>query len=413
VFTPREARVSFLTAVYGFGASLIGIGIISLILFYWRDIPSWVKVATPFALTAILYGGGAYAGRAGLKRPNLGHTLVVLGTLSLGISLFAWVEIYQLPILARSWYWILACVALGVAYLVANPVNTVVAAGAAGLVFGMESDYRAGLDLWWFPFLASAAFFALAYWRESRVAFVSALVVTGGTTHFVTVAGGQFQHAVLATAAICLFAFACTLLSSSQERWRGFATWSIPLAVAYLAAWLALLSYREAYWNYIGNASAPAGDAGIMRFIPIGIMCVVTAFMWCEVVRRDFALPAIRSLSKIYLTCCALFVASQAFVLLMLSRFGGSTPILPMVFYVCVNLAAILLGAGVAWAGVALLDRRIFWIAVVYLGVLVAWRSLETDINLLARSMVLIGSGIAVIAGGVWFESILKTRKLI
>lgn len=410
VFTEREARLSFVAAFYIFGAALLAAGAGALAYCNWENIPRPIRVVLLFAAVAALYVSGASFAKRRVRKSHRAEALMVLGTLMLGASIFLTAHIYALDGLMRHGFGWWALGAMAAAYAGRSSPSGIIALVAAYAWFLQRTQEVAPAALWWFPPLAAAATLPLAYARDSRSLSVGAMLLIGASSAHVTFDNGAVLRLCLAVVACAALFFPWGLLSYASERWRKFAGPAVALAVASLAATLLPLGSMRAS-QFLATELIPGRDFHALQLLPVGLACAVAAAMWCLAAARGFVWPEMRVLASAFLTACALLLAVVALGETPAhASEGGSTPS-EWVAFVMATSAAIVLGGGTAWAGVALLNRSIFNVGTL-LNVLAAIHcAVEMNASLQIKAMIMVAAGFAVIFAGTRFESHLNERR--
>jgi len=235
VFREREARVSFLAAVYGFGAALIAAGIITLVAYNWKRIPAHGQAALLMGTMLAFLGSGLYSWKISARRPQLGHALVFLGVLMFGVDLLMLCRIYHFPVWGplgfagpsnqrggmqeNVLFLLWGAGAFAVACAVRSSPVTIVALIASFLWFCEEvvSFSATGLtpQLYCYPLLVAAVFLPACYrWGTSEAFGLTTLVVALSGV-WVTGRDGYIPRFLFGSLAMAAAAFAWGLVSYS------------------------------------------------------------------------------------------------------------------------------------------------------------------------------------------------------
>ncbi|HOC31466.1 MAG TPA: DUF2157 domain-containing protein, partial [Armatimonadota bacterium] len=412
VFTEREAKRSFVSAIYVFGVTLLVTGTGILAYCCWEDIPPSIRVLVLFAAVATLYVCGARSDVRRVRKRQRAEALTLLGTLMLGITIFLTAQVYDLAGLMRHGFGLWAAGTMAIAYATRSKANGFIAMFAAWAWFFQETRQIAPADLWWFPPLAAAVTLPFAYAQDSPSTFVATLLLFSSTTAYVTHDNGVILRLCLSVAACAALFFPLGLLSYASERRRKFAAPAITLAVVFLAATLLPLGSMKAS-QLLAVEVIPTRRIEPTQLLPVGLVCAAAIFMWCLAAARRFVWPKFHMLVIAFLTATALFAVAAAVEGTAAPGDGNGNPHAEWAGFVIATAAALTLGIGVAWTGVLLEDRRVFNLGT-FLNVLVTVHcAVEMNVSLAVKAAMMLAAGIIVIFAGRRVESHHKRRGLL
>lgn len=421
VFGARQARVSFLTGVYGFGAALMAGGLGILASSYQSQIPASVRVAVLCGIVVALYAGGVYFDR-NRGHHRVGNTLTLLGALMMGAGLFFCGAVYGLKFLAfdRSTAWELwALCALAGAYALRSSPSALVAAAAGFASFILPAVSRDGYDFppgfaWWFPCAAAAALLPFAYLRVSRDVFGVALAMIATSAALVSANNGQMTRVWLAILASCALFFAWGLLSYPSERYRQFAILASGLGAVGLAAVFCILLSQDSWAFYTATFKGWSNHTAYdLDWVPFALLCGTAFVLWWLAIKRGFVWPNLYSLARVFLPCILLAALAVLIGAAYAGRPGEEGSLGHWITFLTMDASALLFGATAAWTGVKLEDRSIFLSGCLFVALGILFRLFEADMGLKGKAIVLVGLGVAAVAAGLKFQRVLKKRRLI
>jgi uncharacterized membrane protein len=436
VFREREARVSFLAAIYGLGATLIAAGIVTLVAYNWKHIPAHGQAALVMATMLALLGSGFRFWKISASRPQLGHALIFLGVLMFGVDLLLLCKIYHIPL---TGHWGLAgqgnqqggmqenvlfllwgAGAFAVACAVRSSPVSLIALTASVLWFFEElTSFSAGKltpQLYCYPVLAAAVFLPVSYrWGTAR-AFGWTMVVVAVSSLAVAVFDGFIPRFLFAALALGSAVFPLGLLSYSGINRQRVSEPALGLGLVLLAVPAVVTSSWHAREIY-ALTSAKAGPQ-LAMYLPLIAACLVATGLWAMAAMRKFGPAELRVLAKGFVTVTLLLAVAVAvgWAAAPTARAFDRIPIPSnqmLAAFAAANTAVLILSAAIAWTGVTLLNRRIFWAGILFVAGLCVWRIFEFDMDFQLRALMLVCAGIGLIAIGMRFESYLKKRRLV
>lgn len=421
VFGARQARVSFLTGVYGFGAALMTGGLGILACSYQSQIPASIRMAVLCGIALALYTGGFYFVR-NRGHHRIGNTLTLLGALMMGACLFSAGAIYGLKSLAfdRSTAWELwALCALAAAYALGSSPSALVAAAAGFASFVLPAVSRDGYDFppgfaWWFPCAAAAALLPFAYLRVSKDVFGVALAMIAASAALVSANHGQMTRVWLAILASCALFFPWGLLTYPSERYRQFSVLASGLGAVGLAATFCILLSQDSWAFYTATFQGwTKPTAYDLDWVPFVLLCGTAFVLWWLAIKRGFVWPNLYLLARVFLPCIGLAAMALLIGAAYAGRPGTEGSFGHWITFLMMDASALLFGATAAWTGVKLEDRSIFLSGCLFVALGVLFRLFEADMGLQGKAIVLVGLGIAAVVAGAKFQRVLKKRRLI
>ncbi|HQM51233.1 MAG TPA: DUF2157 domain-containing protein [Candidatus Hydrogenedentes bacterium] len=430
VFREREARVSFLAAVYGVGAMLIAAGIITLVVYNWKRIPPNGQAVLIVTTMMALLGSGLYFRSISGSRPQLGHVLIFLGVLMFGIDLLLLCHIYHIP-LSGSWglagrasipgatpehilflFWALGSFAVA-AVIRSNSITML--SLVVSLLWFLEGFFvfsSGGLQpqVYGYPILVAAIFVPVCYgWGTAR-AFGATMVAVSVTAVAIAIADGGVGRFFLAALAMAMLFLPWGLLSYSGPYRKRAGENAVGLGTAFLVIPLVAMSSWHA--QEVFNLSLAGNANGLKPFVPLAAAALVAAGLWVWTILRK-AWPAELRLLLGGFAAVTAIVSGALVVGWRLGPSNAAPTGLMLAAILAANLAVLVFGATIAWTGVTLLNRCVFWAGTLFVAAMAVWRIFEFQMDFQLRALILVCAGIGLIVIGMRFESYLKRRRLV
>jgi uncharacterized membrane protein len=396
----RTAGV-FLSAIYVFGALLIGGGVISLVASHWESLAAPLKVVLLIAAMAGAHGWGFYVWKVKGNAVKLGHALIVLGTLIFGANIWLFAQVFHIHSNYYEGFGAWALGAMGVAVALGSQSNALIALIASFIWFSgwiIDGGKHFGI----YPFIVAAVFVPFVISIKSRfflawtaVAIATSLAVCGGS------GGGLFG-----------FSLACVAASS--------------------------LLYS---WGLIHDAGGDPGFSGILRFLGNLCICVIAYLLSYRAIAEMITVPSFTSwgyewwavpIEAALGLCMILWVLGlrartsgseeeddssprsripEPFVAGGLLIMAGGIAFIPAIpGEIAANLSCLVLAGGLVRRALATGERRFFWCGLLFFGLVVVSRFFEWDTGLLAKALALMACGAGILYCGVLFEKHLKKR---
>jgi uncharacterized membrane protein len=437
MFSARKARITFFAALYGLGAGLISAGIATLVEYNWKRIPAHGQAALVVFTMLALLSSGIYIWKIQGRRPLLGHALVFLGIIMLGVDLLLLIRIYHIP-LAGNWelagrnlnggtvhenilFVLWAVGAYAIACAVGSNLIAAVSLGASLLAFAEEffefHTEPLGPHVYLCPIIIAALFlFPIYRWGNAKMTAMLMAVVT--LTLALVVSMRQVAYlpwmlgALLAMAAL---AFPWGLISFAGPNRRRIGAPALALAAVLMAIPAAMFSEWRAESLFYNGRERIYGLTW-ERYVPLAAACLAAGILWAIVVRRGFVPRQLRSLAVSFVIVALLLIIALVVGCLYASSSCDTAyyPSPPMLLvFVASNLAVVVLGGSITHAGLALLDRRIIWSGVLYVAAMVMTRIMEMNTNQQYLAVSLMCAGLILIAVVMRLEAHLRRRRLV
>jgi uncharacterized membrane protein len=391
----EENSSTFLLAIYVVGSLLIGSSAISFVAFNWANISNPTKVILGVGAMLSAHGIGFYLWQVKGSFPRLGHALTTLGCLLFGANIGLIAQVFNLPAGSTFGFllWGVGTAAAGLA-LPSSPAMLLALFVSAAFAFDIGFS---GSDSTMLMALAIAAIYIpYALVRRSGFVHFCALAMAGAIAlvNMFEMADDAYSIVWTTIALATLYAGYGSLINRNDEL-RPCAVGAIALATMGLVVLAYILSFHDVAFDLANRMHGERSRMWIV-FVLIFLLCAIPC--WVVSFRHLMANPRIRPIAgACFFTALLLFTAT-------LFASGFETVLLA-------NLAIAILTAGLAGTGILAERRTAFWGAMVLAGATIVGRFFEYETNLLAKSGIFFVCGVAVIAGGVFFEASLRRRR--
>lgn len=131
----EESSGRFITSIVSLGSVLFGIGAILLVALNWEGIPNFLKIVLLSGLTFGSYYAGYVLAYQKQNYPKVGATLIFLGALLFGASIFLIAQIYNMNSSPKGMYILLGIWLIGILPVVYGFLSETIAALASMLFF--------------------------------------------------------------------------------------------------------------------------------------------------------------------------------------------------------------------------------------------------------------------------------------
>ena len=392
-----ESLGTFLLTLYIVGAVLIAGGVVSFVAAHWASIGQWTKVSLIISAMLASHIVGFYLWPVSGKRPRLGHSLIVLGTLIFGANIGLLAQIFHIHSSYYNGFGAWAIGAIVMAYVLRSTPNALIALIMSFVWFcGWLGDYSHAFG--YYPFVVAAVFLPFAYLKRSKLVFALTLLAIGISVPLYTAINSeQFWVWCLSMLAIGLLFYAWGLFS---VRTKNFTDFGLPACVLGVFA-LALLTHLLSFHSLSEELDFDKLDGRYLHWIVLlAAISAVALVMWLramKVLLTDASMrPLALSVALTGLLVCVVLVLQDHIISVILA-----------------NLALVLLAVGLTWSAIVVEDRRLFWLGILLFAVGILSRFLEYDTGLTAKAAAFIICGAGLIYGGIKFENYLRKRKLV
>jgi uncharacterized membrane protein len=430
------ARNTFVSILIGLGSILIGIGAITFVAANWQEISRNFKV---ILLISSFVGTNIVAFHFWRqnedRKRRLGQGLFILAALFLGANIGLMSQMFHI---SGSAYELFMAWALGVLIMTYSLQIT---------SLGIVAILLMGLGYWGFwvefqsqqitevtkfiflgqhmPLVATIVFIPLAYWCRSSIIFSLACIAICsallGNLQPINFSFFSFK----ATAWVLVFAFVLppALLWSYQDSWwvdlpisnqrKNSSIWNLdrakipfPIISQRLTYWylgvLFLWTSFDEFWKMFSrdNNSSYYGNFTEIDWFPtvdIILLALVAIVQWGKLIYRAIKSPRQNNSQDIII---AIFLSISAIVPLWHSYNGEIVIVATTIF----NILLFVFAAGLIRSALNRGDRVAFWGGMLLLIFRILGWTFAYDTELILKSLIFIGCGIAVILLGLWFE---------
>lgn len=386
----RNSVGILLGLIYGIGAVLIAVGIISFVAAHWDGIGEWTKIGLVTGAMIGFQAMGFYLWKISEKMPKLGHGLVLLGTLIVGADIALVCQVFNIS--GEGWglfmLWSAGAAMMGYA-MMSVPIMTagVIIATIGGLTqdWGIK-DYQ----YWILPYVL-VVFGVYCYRARSRVCAVAIVVGAAILMGSQTAMTFDDDYAFATVMLMGAIALNIGLVSVRIEKFRGLGR-----AMVEAGFWAAILGlYVYTFVDVVRDIQAGGQFEGIGFYV-----LLVYAGVWAATAMVSMLLcggQKDRAVLALLINLAVVGLAGGIF----LHEYAGTA--INNVFYVAI--ASVLIGMSF-WVK----KRHLFWKGAILVGVIIVSRSLEYETQLMIKAAAFVGCGIGLIAGGIVFEKFLKAK---
>ena len=393
-----EPNSLLLMVIYIFGALLIGLGVISFVAFNWALLPAFIKVVMLVGSMCAAHGAGYYLWRIQGNYPKLGHSLLFLGSILFGVTIFLLGQILHIPSGSVSMgllAWTIGAIAMGLA-LPSSPILVFSLAISQFYFFNALDENSPAC----FVYPIALALIYVPYGLLHPSATVHAFGAIAFACAFMAIVGefSESMHAVIWTAIALstLYIGYGSFLIGRRDTWRSHGASTIGLGVLALVALVFPLSF-----HFVAEeASRPTGLSGSVLFwaAPLAICYVLAVPCWVFGFRDYLRNPRLRPIA---------LTALGVLVFLPLAMMTNVS----FLITIAANLSVLALSIGLALTGIRSDRRLAFWGGVMLLGVGIFSRFLEIETNLMLKALALLVSGVFIIGAGIYFEGHLRAKR--
>ncbi|HOY65777.1 MAG TPA: DUF2157 domain-containing protein [Candidatus Ozemobacteraceae bacterium] len=392
-----ESAKLFSRAIMGFGALLLGGGVLAFVAANWEDLPKLVKVVMLFAALLAFHGTGFWLWqKRGQER--LGRALIFAGCLVFGANIGLLAQIFNIQgdTYRGAGAWALGT--LGMAWAVRGASS-----GILALV----------LAFWWYTGLLGAHHGKTS--TDLLVTVFPALAIG----LFGTLAVSIPSRRLLGSTVIALF------ISMGISGANGHPHSHIPVTLSLLAAgWLALAAGR-----LFESEPRMTPYAALTQAMGWGLVCVIGLILSFDDLWRhhDWFTRYLWLVPALAATAAGVWAIrsslarrpADAAERLRLALLGGSLGALTLALFVSASPVSTILAnlACLAWAGVGIskgltdADRSAFWSGSILVFLVILARFFEFETSLMLKSLAFLGCGAVTIYAGVRYEAHLRGKE--
>ncbi|HIJ70087.1 MAG TPA: DUF2157 domain-containing protein [Planctomycetes bacterium] len=393
-----ESLRTLLGVIYGIGIVLVAIGIISFVAYHWMGMTRTSKVVLVFGAMLACHGIGIYLWQITGMSPKLGHALICLGSLIFGANIGLMAQIFHVKSQWNGMFLPWSIGAITMAYAVSSVPNAAMAIITSFIWFvGQHGWFDSTSTSWWYPFVAAVVFVPFAYIKRSEVVFVMTISCLVVSTQICAAGAVDFFGWLVSALSTGALLFCWGLVSYGSDKFKSFA---IPAMVAgVISTGLAeyLFSFQELAEEVTGADRLIFGNSDFLHTNPTIASLVVLLLL------LPFAIKRIRN-HQVLKAITRIIIATLVVV-------TGSAFINEILLVVVANIGFLVMAAVLVWAGCQLENRRLFWVGVLMVALMVVSRTLEYETGLLIKSAAFTACGVGLVVTGGIFEKYLKRRR--
>ena len=393
-----DSRSRVVIVMYVLGALLVGGGVISFVAANWHEIPSWLKVTILLISMLTSYFYGFYFQYHKKEKIILGRSLIFLGALIYGASVFLFGQIFHISGDFAGGMGIWAIGALMVGWSADNP-ECLLLGTLCSFAWFASSVNHLDFTVAWYPFAIAAVLLPYAVLRGSTFVFaLAAIIFTGSTLILVDIAKYSYLTAPLsmslATTFIVLLFSGCALYLKNIDKHFNFFIVCRYLALLVLFILLFTVGFQDVSENIFGTREVINETRSYFALFPALASGATGLSLWIYALSR---LNLLRELEEHWFASAVL--ASILIIIVALISMSS------IALIACANTALIVVLTWLTSEGVTRDERWKFWSGVAGIVVVIVTRFLEYDTNLLVKSTVFILLGLAVFFTGNRFEN--------
>jgi uncharacterized membrane protein len=388
----QEAHSLVVKTIFTFGAVLIAGGVIAFVAANWEVIPKYVRLGFLTGAMAAADWSGFYLWRVKGNSPQLGRALILLGSLVFGAVIALAVQIFHLPPNYQAGIIIWAIGTTIMAYAVSSAAHLILAALASLIWFGGNLfAHPFSLAQLFYLSLVPLVFLPFVFRYQSRGGHWITLAIWGSAVLlFLAGSYGESVKIVGATAIFLAWLYWFYSALPGVRRYPDFAYDSRMLGILLGGAVGYALSFYDAC-GLVLNAKWVA--ANLLQSLVAGVIAAASIGFWIYLMMLGKERETDNLFNQVF---------SGVIIILLFILF--LPPDLRTVGVTLANLAVAVLSLFLFWWGRNELDRRYFWIGLLFMILLVLSRFFEYRSGLLLKSLAFIVAGVALILGGLWFE---------
>jgi len=416
----QAASNRFVVILMGLGGILLGLGAITFVAANWQEWPRSLRVILLLGILVGFDAGGFHLWQhptSGSKQ-RLGIALLLCGAVCLGANIALMAQMFHIGGSPYGLYvvWGLGVLAMAYSLRLRSLGVLSLLLLAFGYWLGVAYALEPG-EASWIDFLirhmaiaASILFVPLAYWCESRIIFVMALLLIipsltttmGAIIPIYQLPGLGAALALILPPAV-LWAYDDSLLPGIDSRRfrslaRSFALWL--LGILFFS-----LSFNGV-WDIEASDFEDILPGSAFLLVDVLIFIALALWEWFRLARPDR--------TKQYWGVDSVTAAIGGFLAAtgLVTFWHISISPIPEIATYIFNILMFLLATGAVRIGLTQGSRAAFWGGMVLLILQIISRLFEYDTELLLKAFVLVLCGIGVIVAGLWFERHLSRQNV-
>lgn len=395
----RESTNKLLLVILILGSMFVGGGVISLVAANWLIIPAAAKIAGLFILMGGLHLASVHFGMQG--RRALGQALSLGGCICMGAGIGLMAQIFHIPSYDNTAIIIWAAGTLAVAWAYPSAVTGLLALTLASWWFfdskHLPGESLQGIIYRLFPLIALAGFVTLGIHQKSRLLFIGAL----GMALFSGMIAGKWSFGLLEITALGAFAWALGAVLTSYPGYERLGLSARAVGFIGFASSAFIWAFRHGWWSSRRGTAAYWTEHGWT----IALALIAAAAL--------AGLAYYRRASGGVHPVVFRFVAAGGGLLFLIGLGSTGTDVkeFATVGPLLANISVVLLAAAAIASGIFEAHRSHFWAGTFLLIITVFARFVEFDTGLIAKGIIFIALGIAMMYAGLQYEKFLKSRR--
>lgn len=414
----------FVMILIGLGGILLGLGVITFVAANWQQWPRELKTLLLLSLFIGVNTIGFYLWRSephnsfskGRKK-RLGEGLLIFGALSLGANISLMAQMFHIGGSPYGLFLVWGLGVLAMSYslrLVSLGVLSILLI-ACGYWAGISEIFAPG-EYSWLKFLlehmaliSGFLFIPLAYWCQSRVIFVMALLVLipaleVNITPLLNANLGLGSAIGLTLPPALLWGYDDSLLPQIHS--RRFQPSARSLAIWFFCILFFYLSFQLFWQASTNNNFSELPIRSLLGLVDLVIFTGIAIWEWLNLIK-----PSPLHTNRWGFDSITSVIAGFLITTATVSFWHLNINPIPILATFIFNIQMFLLGSGAIRIGLARGKRSAFWGGIVLLTLQIMSRTLEYNTELLLKAFVFALCGVGVILAGLWFEKHLSHEQ--
>ncbi|MEB3881917.1 DUF2157 domain-containing protein [Lyngbya sp. CCY1209] len=416
----QAASNRFVVILMGLGGILLGLGAITFVAANWQEWPRSLRVILLLSILVGFDAGGFYLWQhptSGAKQ-RLGIALLLCGAVCLGANIALMAQMFHIGGSPYGLYvvWGLGVLAMAYSLQLRSLGVLSLLLLAIGYWLGIEYALEPGEASWidllirHMAIAGAILFVPLAYWCESRLIFVMALLLIISSLNVTMGAIIPVYQLPGLGVALALILPPAVLWAYDDSQWPGIDGRRFRSLARSFALWLLgilffFLSFKGV-WNIEASDFEDILPGSAFLLVDVLIFIALALWQWFRLARPDR--------TKQYWGVDSVTAAIAGFLAItgIVTFWHISISPIPEIATYIFNILMFLLATGTIRIGLTEGSRAAFWGGMVLLILQIISRLFEYNTELLLKAFVLVLCGIGVIIAGLWFERHLSRQNV-
>lgn len=432
----KNSQNRFVMILLGLGSILLGLAVITFVAANWQIWSREVKILLVMALFVGVNSAGFYLIRDRKEggKARLGKGLLLLGAFILGANLALMSQLFHQsgPVYQLYLIWGLGVTAIAHSLRLNFLAILAVILTAIGYSMGVWDLFSEQVyGLFWLllqqmPIIGTLLFIGAAYWHKSRWLFglgtflaifafnVNCSWLYQQVDNFPLEWRGTIGAIAVSVPMALLWAYDDKILLKNKSNLSSFKPLSRGISVFYLSSLFYIFSFNiwQSQWNYSSTSNPEQlpdnswlylGKIFFLDTTAFPIFIIFTILAWWQLGKQDnnswkIDLQSIVIAVMLTVTAGIFWLQNTGNILGAIATFVFNS----FLFLISVGLIRESLSSG---------KRFPFWSGIILMILQLFSRLIEYDTGLLFKALMLLVSGLGVIAAGIWFERYLRTLK--